>query len=230
MSATPRRLIINADDFGMSPGVNRGVIRAHEEGVVTAASLMTRAAYAAEATAYARRSRRLSVGLHFDFGEWKCVEGNWLPAYMVTCPDDAAAIEGEATSQLDRFREWLGRNPTHIDSHQHFHRREPYRTVLRRVAAELGIPLREDGAVRYVGAFYGQAEGGAPLEHHIRPYFFLELARTLAPGMTEMSCHPSAAPDTTTPYEHERLIELETLCDRRVREGLAELSITLTAF
>ena len=230
MSVAPPRLIVNADDFGLSRGVNAGIIRAHEEGVVTAASLMTRAACTAEAAAYARRSWRLSVGLHFEFGEWKCIEGHWLPAYELVSPDDAAAIAREATSQLERFRDLLGRNPTHIDSHQHFHRREPYRTVLRRVAAELSVPLREDGSIRYIGAFYGQTEDGAPMENHIRPPFFLKLAKTLRSEVAELSCHPSAAPDTTTPYEHERLIELDTLCDRRVREGLAELSIELTAF
>ncbi len=49
-----RYLIVNADDFGLSEGVNRGIIRAHEQGIVTSASLMVRGAAAAEAARYAR--------------------------------------------------------------------------------------------------------------------------------------------------------------------------------
>ena len=91
-----RQLIVNADDFGMSRGVNEGIIRAHEQGVVTAASFMTRPARAVEAANYARRSRHLSVGLHFDLGEWEYVDGSWRPVYLVADPEDAAAIEREA--------------------------------------------------------------------------------------------------------------------------------------
>ena len=72
-----RQLIVNADDFGLSPGVNRGTVRAHEHGVVTSASLMVRGAAVAEAAAYARANPRLSVGLHLDLWEWECRDGEW---------------------------------------------------------------------------------------------------------------------------------------------------------
>ena len=49
-----RRLIVNADDFGQSPGVNRGIIEAHQHGIVTSASLMVSWPAAAEAAAYGR--------------------------------------------------------------------------------------------------------------------------------------------------------------------------------
>jgi hopanoid biosynthesis associated protein HpnK len=59
-----RRLIVNADDFGQSSAVNRAVIRAHEEGILTTASLMVNAPAAAEAVELARRHPGLGVGLH----------------------------------------------------------------------------------------------------------------------------------------------------------------------
>ena len=61
-----RYLIVNADDFGQSDGVNRGIVRAHEGGIVTSASLMVRWPAAEEAAACARTHLRLSVGLHLD--------------------------------------------------------------------------------------------------------------------------------------------------------------------
>ena len=61
---TPRRLIVNADDFGRSQSINQAVIRAHREGVLTTASLMVNEDGCSEALALARENPRLGVGLH----------------------------------------------------------------------------------------------------------------------------------------------------------------------
>jgi chitin disaccharide deacetylase len=63
----PRRLIINADDFGLSASVNTAVIRAHREGILTTASLMVNEPGFAEAVQFARENSRLGVGLHLTF-------------------------------------------------------------------------------------------------------------------------------------------------------------------
>ncbi len=59
-----RRLIVNADDFGRSAAINQAVIRAHQEGILTTASLMVNEPEAAEAVALAKANPRLGVGLH----------------------------------------------------------------------------------------------------------------------------------------------------------------------
>ena len=65
--------------------------------------------------------------------------------------------------QVVRFQELMGRDPTHLDSHQHVHRRDPARSALTAVAGALGVPLREaDPRLRYSGAFYGQTADGEP--------------------------------------------------------------------
>src|SRR6476661_6659592 len=124
-----RRLIVNADDFGQSEGVNHGIIQAHENGVVTSASLMVRWPAAAAAAAYARERPQLSVGLHLDLGEWSFREGAWHPVYQVVPVEDAAAVREELLRQLDAFHALMGTGPTHVDSHQHVHTREPARSV-----------------------------------------------------------------------------------------------------
>src|SRR5438552_1298467 len=83
-----RYLIVNADDFGLSVGVNRGIIRAHEEGIVTSASLMVRWPAAAEAAAYARTAARLGVGLHVDLAEWVYQAQEWVLRYQVVPADE----------------------------------------------------------------------------------------------------------------------------------------------
>lgn len=63
-SGSPRRLIVNADDFGRSRSINEAVVRAHREGILTTASLMVNEAAFAEAVTLARENPRLGVGLH----------------------------------------------------------------------------------------------------------------------------------------------------------------------
>src|SRR5439155_13341092 len=152
-----RYLIVNADDFGQSPGVNRGIMRAHQHGIVTSASLMVRWPAATAAAEYARMHSSLSVGLHLDLGEWFYRNSNWTLLYEVVDPHDASAVRMEISRQLAVFRRLVGRDPSHIDSHQHVHRNEPIRTAALEASRKLGIPLRDCRAdVRYCGRFYGQ--------------------------------------------------------------------------
>lgn len=129
-----RYLIVNADDFGMSPGVNRGIIKTHECGITTSASLMVRRPAAAEAASYGRRQSNFSLGIHVDLGEWVYRAGKWLPIYQRVDINDAKAVAAEATSQLKDFLKLVGGYPTHLDSHQHVHRREPVRSILLQLA------------------------------------------------------------------------------------------------
>src|SRR5947208_2177006 len=144
-----RWLIVNADDFGQSRGINRGVARAHRAGVVTSASLMVRFPEAAEAAGYARANPALSVGLHLDLGEWSYRDGTWQPEYVVVDTDDDRAVSDEVERQLERFRALVGRDPTHLDAHQHVHREEPARSALLAMGRSLAVPVRgESPAVR----------------------------------------------------------------------------------
>lgn len=225
------RLIVNADDFGQSPGVNRGIIEAHERGIVTSASLMVRWPAAAEAAAYAREHSGLSVGLHFDLGEWAYRDGAWVRLYEVVPPDDPAAVEEEAARQLAAFRRLLGREPTHLDSHQHVHREEPARSILSGIARDLGLPLRhETPHIRYRGDFYGQDAQGAPFPEAIGVEALLRLLEGLPPGITELGCHPGSGEGPAGMYRMEREEEVRTLCDPRVRAALAALGIELRPF
>ena len=59
-----KQLILNADDFGLTPGVNRGIIRAHQEGILTSTTLMATAPAFEDAVALARANPQLGVGCH----------------------------------------------------------------------------------------------------------------------------------------------------------------------
>jgi predicted glycoside hydrolase/deacetylase ChbG (UPF0249 family) len=226
-----RYLIVNADDFGQSPGVNRGIIAAHERGMVTSASLMVRWPAAREAAAYGKAQPRLAVGLHLDLGEWACRDGVWDPLYEVVRVDDGDAVAAELARQLASFRRLMGCDPTHIDSHQHAHRKEPVLGIASALAASLGVPLRSCAPdIFFCGKFYGQTDDGSPLPEIVSVAGLLEILRSLPAGITELSCHPGDADDLNTMYCAERSRELEVLCDPRVRAALPELGIVLCSF
>jgi predicted glycoside hydrolase/deacetylase ChbG (UPF0249 family) len=140
-------------------------------------------------------------------------------------------VAAEVRRQLDAFRGLVGRDPTHLDSHQHAHTREPSRSVLADVAGELGVPLRHESPdVRYCGSFYGQTTEGSPLPGAITPGHLIEILEGLPAGATELACHPGDGVGPAVPYNHERTRELEALCDPRVREAVVTLGIELSTF
>lgn len=232
-----RYLIVNADDFGQSPGVNRGVIQAFEHGIVTSATLMVRWPGAEKAAAYARGHPDFSVGLHLDLGEWEYVEADWRARYEVVDSADPAAVEAEVEGQIDAFIRLLGRPPTHLDSHQHVHRQEPVRSSLRRAGERLGVPVRQlSKDVTYRGDFYGQDGRGWPVPAAITVETLLGVVETLPEGITELGCHPGELDELDeldeleSTYRTERPIEVATLCDARMTAAVEAHGIRLCSF
>jgi predicted glycoside hydrolase/deacetylase ChbG (UPF0249 family) len=230
-----RYLIVNADDFGQNAGVNAGILEAHERGIVTSASLMVRwpaapSAATAAAAASARTRERLSLGLHVDLGEWICKDDDWEPLYSVVPLTDRNAVAAEVQQQLARFRALVGRDPTHLDSHQHVHRYEPVRGILVDLARDLNVPLRHFSPIRYCGEFYGQARRGHPFPEGISVDALIRILTALPRGYVEVGCHPGDGHDLDSMYTSERAEEVKTLCDVRVRAALADSGIQLTSF
>lgn len=223
---TERLLIVNADDFGRSACINEGVIETYERGIVTSASLMVGWPASEEAAAYARANTGLSLGLHLDIGEWAYREDGWVQLYGVE-----GDLQAEVARQLARFRELAGRDPTHLDSHQHVHREEPLRPIMLGLARELQVPLREfSERVRYCGDFFGQAAKGRPYPEGITVDRLLGIVASLRSGVTELGCHPGLAGDLESGYRDERPREVEALCDARVPITLGSEHVELRSF
>jgi len=226
-----RYLIVNADDFGQSRGINRGITEAHEQGIVTSASLMVRWPAAPEAAAYARSHGSLSLGLHFDFGEWCYRKGRWLKLYEVVPIEDTRGVRDEAWRQLAEFRHFTGTEPTHLDSHQHIHRRSELEPVFLEMARQLNVPLRSYAPwIRYYGGFYGQDDTGTSLPERITVDALLATLEGLDGAFTELGCHPGYADGLDSMYLAERAAEIQTLCNPRIRSALRSLQIDLRSF
>ncbi len=132
-------LIVNADDFGLTSGVNRAIIELHSTGVLTSTSLMARASATEEAIELARSAPALGVGSHIVLVDGEPVlppdqiptlvdsrtgcfpsSLNTFLARLFTGRIRAEEIEAEAGAQID-FLQQRGVRLTHIDTHKHTH-------------------------------------------------------------------------------------------------------------
>ena len=132
-----RRLIVNADDFGYTRGVNRAILEACRNGVVTSTSLLSNGAAFEDAVEIARAETRLDVGCHLNFVEGKPVspperiphlveaDGRFLKAWQLAprllcgaVPE--SEIEREASAQIEKLLQ-AGLRPSHVDTHKHTH-------------------------------------------------------------------------------------------------------------
>jgi predicted glycoside hydrolase/deacetylase ChbG (UPF0249 family) len=214
-----RYLIVNADDFGASRGINRGIIEAHESGILTSTSLLVNAAGSKEAAELGRAAPDLSVGLHADVR-------NELNATA-----DSGRLRKALDAQLARFEELIGRSPTHLDSHHNVHRDPRALPDFLDLAREHSLPLREHSPVRYFSKFYGQWGGETHLEQISADSLVRMLETEIGEGITELSCHPGyVGPDYPSGYSTEREAELRTLGAPRIRQVLAEQSIQLVSY
>jgi predicted glycoside hydrolase/deacetylase ChbG (UPF0249 family) len=219
-----RYVIVNADDFGNSEGINRGIIEAHQRGIVTSASLMVNTPATGSAVRLAREHPDLGIGLHVNFRRGG--EGEAL-----VDPGDLGAVERELQAQFDRFVELTGRLPTHIDSHQHAHREFNVGRCFLELSRRHGLPLRGYCEVVYLGQFYGQWEYGKTEERYVGVDHLIAVLRATRPGFTEVSCHPGYVVEDFHPvYNREREIELASLTDRRVREVIAAEGLVLISY
>ncbi len=150
---SPTRLIINADDFGISRGVNIGIIEAAEAGVVTSASLIVNLPAFPDAIARAQSGADLSLGLHLNFTTGRSLSGAQsltrrdtgefyaLPTLLARASlglVDSSDINLECKAQIDRMID-AGFPPTHLDSHRHVHMHPAIFPAVARAAASRGI-------------------------------------------------------------------------------------------
>jgi predicted glycoside hydrolase/deacetylase ChbG (UPF0249 family) len=214
-----RRLIVNADDLGYDPEIDRGILQAHRLGLVTSATAMVCTPFAAAALATAPPS--LGIGLH-----------------AVLEPElREAAARDELLRQLDLFQALRGAPPTHLDSHKHAHARPALLAAVAGVAAARGLPVRAMDAalrqalrgrgVRTTDGFLGDASR--------RPAWtepaLLTALQGLADGITELMTHPGYRPShARTSFGVEREAELAALTSAAAREAVQAGGIELCSY
>ena len=247
-----KRLIVNADDYGRTPGVNAGILEAHAAGFVTSATVMVLEPSAARGIRDAAERRpHLSLGVHFTLtgGSPPAAAARSVPtlapggrfrqkAEELPSRIPETEIRAELEAQIEIFCVLARRPPSHLDSHHHAARHPDVAPVFAAVARERSLPVRavDDGdrralreagvrtPDRFFGGFYGADATFATLEG---------ILAGLEDGVSELMCHPARVDDALrrgSRYADERDLEREILCDPKLPKLVRSLGIELVGF
>ena len=151
-----RRVIINADDFGLSPGVNRGILEAFRDGILSSTTMLVNLPHFEDAASVALANPELPVGVHLSL-LWGPPVSDPASVPSLVEPDGLFPrslavlarryflgslridhVRAEFRAQVERFRR-AGLTPTHVDTHKHVHCLPGILDALTQVAGELGI-------------------------------------------------------------------------------------------
>lgn len=239
-----KKTIINADDFGMTPGVTAGILHALQFGVVTSTTAMVNCPFAKESLILAKNYPDLGIGLHFVLDAGNPISnqvpslidhtGKFLSGSSLAESAKKADIKAELLAQLELMLQW-NPNVTHIDSHHHIHLHLPeaLEAVLE-VAEAYKLPVRSftendwhhvDSTDKLYYKFYGIENVNLPCLESI--------LANLEEGTSEIMCHPAFLDpwlSITSSYTETRMKELEILTADRLKEIIHAHSIELIHF
>ena len=153
-----RTLVVNADDLGLTVGVNNGIFETHDRGILTSASLMANAPATANAIRRLRSRPTLGIGVHLTLVDGAPMHlpdrvptllrddgrlySSWKP-FIVAClmgRISMGEVELELTGQIERVID-EGIRPTHLDAHKHVHMYPPVFAIVARLAEHFRIPV-----------------------------------------------------------------------------------------
>lgn len=201
-------LIVNADDFGYSKGINKGIIEAHKNGIVTSTSLMVDEVAADEASDL-KNYQNLSVGLHF-----------------VALGVEPGNLWSELQRQLAKFQDIVGKTPDHIDTHKiRPNVDSDIRSVIERYVEQRRMPVRSFGQAKFIDSYFART-GRAEVSLEGLKNSLSEVED----GYNELMCHVGYSDDYLrgrSSYNDIREKELETLTSKEARELIEDARITL---
>ena len=243
-----KRLIVNADDFGFTPDVNRGILEAHRNGILTATTLMANGDAFDDAVRLAREVESLDIGCHLVLIGGRSL----LPPYSPLPVSVAELLRALAAGRLRVYDEFVaqlrkilaaGLRPTHLDTHKHTHLAPPVLDAVARVAEEFEIRwVRRLFNLPALGWLFKRvlARHGCRATDYFTGYRLTgrfgpaELARMISElpdGLTEFMCHPGhcgpALQRAHTRLKESRERELQALTAPETRQVLLAHGVEL---
>lgn len=238
-----KKLIMNADDFGMTQGNTIGILLAHAKGVLTSTTCMMNMPYAKFALEEAKKYPELGVGIHLVLtvgrplidGAKSYTDENGNFIRPKDYPDrqphaDPDELYKEWKAQMEEFIKVAGHKPTHIDSHHHVHLLPWHIDVAKRLAKEYDLPMRQREQVldtyeyaRVNDQMYGD---DANME-------FLKNAFDCDDEILEFMCHPALIDQRLydmTSYGLPRMKELDLILSDELASYIKENNIELINF
>lgn len=224
-----KKLIINADDFGLCDGVTFGILKAHQDGILTSTTCMMNMPHIEEYLSLASHFPHLGLGVHLVLtigkpltrGSFCDEKGNFksrnmYPGKKVIVKQDELYLEWK--TQIDKFIQLTNKKPTHLDSHHHVHLLPGNIDVALKLAKEYDIPLRQEcylqndfEYVRFSEVFYNQSVSLETINDicHFDDEIF------------ELMCHPAFVDPflyNHSSYNIQRIKELDILCSQEAKD------------
>ena len=229
------KLIINADDFGLSEGVNYGIISAYKSGVVRSTSTMANMPGFEHAMELLKENENLGCGVHMTLSCYKPVLSNLKTivdenGYFIRRITnevienmDLDEVYEEFCAQIEKVRSKT--DITHLDSHHHVHTLEKLRPVIERVLEKYDLPIR--GGFEYdfnyskiiplIDTFYG--------DNVSEDYFVKKIDYLKSYEIADIMCHPSYIDDflmKTTSYSMARINEHKILTSKDTKDFIQD--------
>ena len=252
-----KAVIVNADDFGLSEEVNKGILEAFSAGVLSSATILANGGAFEEAASFARRNRRFGFGLHLNLTTgrsltlgMKEMQKSFLKKALLGIVDQKA-VKHELRSQIEKALDAKIRL-THLDGHHHVHvfpiitpivldLAEEFKIKKIRLPSEpvsskriLQTTLLKILSTRAKKQFLAYKVlcpnyfRGIALTGSLDVENFKNILKTLKPGVTEIMCHPGyASKDSLTKLNKERELELATLKDPSILNYIKEQRISI---
>lgn len=245
-----KRLIINADDFGLTDGCNRGIVDAMKNGIVTSTTVMINMPKAMEAIDLAKKIGVREMGLHLTLTCGKPLlskeevpslvdeNGQFYRRIAKLLPVvNLEEAEKELRTQIKEFLK-TGLKLTHLDSHHHVHMYDGITEIVSKLAKEYCVPVRHpnEETKEYLSKlgikttdffsmdFYGE---GVTLEN------LKKIIKQFPEGTIEIMVHPAYVDEelkNISSYNTNRAKELEILTSREIKEWIEKESIKLINF
>jgi chitin disaccharide deacetylase len=195
------KLVVNADDFGYSRGVNYGIIDAHQYGIVNSTTMMMNMPGVHHAVELAKKYPTLKLGIHLvltcgkplrsDVPTLTDEQGNFKKLTDLNKNLSLLELEREWTTQIDRFLDF-GLTATHFDSHHHVHSIPEFLPVIQRLSRKYNLPARRiseqpvEGVTSFTDRFFHDFYGEGVTQD-----YFIELTQRDVDNQTvEVMCHP----------------------------------------
>ena len=238
-----KRLIMNADDFGMTLGNTIATLYAHTHGIVTSTTCMMNMPYAEFALNEAKKYPNLGVGIHLVLtvgrplvdGAKSYTDENGDFIRPANYPDkkphaDPEELYVEWKAQIEKFIQLAGKKPTHIDSHHHVHLIPEHLEVVKRLAKEYDLPMRQREQVydgyEFIPLFSRMYDENANYDFVVEKFKEFE-------GSVEFMCHPAFIDQRLagmTSYLYPRLKEFDLLVSDELQNFIKENNIELINF
>lgn len=234
------KLIVNADDFGLSKGVNYGIIDGFQNGIITSTTMMMNMDFIEHGIALYKENHSLGLGIHLTLSAGKPLNSN-----LKTIVDESGnfydksaignvkmnmeEVYNEFKCQIEKFIELVHEKPSHIDSHHHVHLIDGIKDEVLKLAKEYDVPVRgletDYENVFFTSDFYSSNANNDFFETYKEIFMKTKIV--------EMMTHPAYLDDTLlkkSSYNVKRVEELSILKSDSLKNFIIENNIKLINF